>query len=570
MQFEEALPRLAAAYDRGLLVPFLGAGMSRPACPDWTGLITGLERQCGIDPPSTPPIAADLVRRGHRAVRILKRRNPDGFSNAVKKALFTSDHKPPPQTLALGRIWWPLVLTTNYDHLFAQAYRKTFDRADSLTVLGRSPQDCQQVLTSLSATSGCCLWALQGYLGRGRVDAGARHLADELVVGHQEYRAVAHTAQHFRRAFAEVFRRRSFFFLGSGLGDDYLLDLFSEVLEFSGANPLPHYALIKRGTADTAFLRSRFNIIALEYPDHPDLPLWLDALKSEIDASRTRPLRWSYSLAAPAAPDATDSADLEIVRGKLPPPGPGEVVAVSGGTSPGGAVWVSGAVYSYVLDFWPRSSTGHGFMIPRLTTYVRGFPAAEGSGTVPVVAVVARTNDDDRDLRVIGDAATQLFDWAAAQGFGRVRMQLLASGSTAHFPAYFSLAETLRAYGRWRRGGRSGLRLCIHLVHPGALFEVASGRMDVVELLTAEDVRFWVEVVDSRSVLERELVFAPAERTLGAIAEQFELRTGKWSIEVSPRPRPDSRPEPLSRLLKADLLQIGVIPGATLRFVAAP
>lgn len=573
MNFEDALPRLASTYDKGLLVPFLGAGMSRPACPDWAGLIEELERQSGVQPGEGAVGPADLVRRANRAVRILKRKNRDDFPRALRHALYPSPMQPPPQTEALARIWWPLVLTTNYDDLFAQAYRRNFREAgDALTVLGRSPQDCQQVLTSLSSTNGCTLWALQGYLGRGSGSVPVRHLRAELVVGHEEYRRVAHTAQHFRRAFAEVFRRRSFLFLGSGLGDEYLLDLFGEILEFSGANPLPHFAMVKAGTVDAPFLRSRFNIIALEYADHDALPGWLDALRAEVGSSRARPVRWCFSLGCPVnLREAEPCEDLEIVRGQLPDPGPGEVVAVSGGTGAEGRVWVSEPIFEFVARYWPAPAQSRGFQIPRVgPTYVRGYPDADGR-TMPVVAVVARADEQDRrDLRVIGDAATELFDWAVGEGYQRVRMQLLASGRTAHFPAHFSLAETVRAYGRWRRReGAPPLRLSIHLVHPGAIFEVASGRLDVVELLTADDVRFWVEVVDEGQVLERELVFAPPERTVGEIVQQFELPVRGWMLEVNPQPRRDSRPVPLADARRADLLEVGVCPGATLRFTSA-
>jgi SIR2-like domain len=572
MTFEEALPRLAATYDKGLLVPFLGAGMSRPACPDWAGLIAELERQCGMDPAGGAAGPADLVRRGNRAVRILKRKSSGDFHRALRKALYPSQVRPPDQTEALARTWWPMVLTTNYDDLFAQAYRRNFQEAgDALAVLGRSAQDCQQVLTSLSSTSGCILWALQGYLGRGSWSGPVRHLRAELVVGHEEYRRVTHTAQHFRRAFAEVFRRRSLLFLGSSLGDEYLLDLFGEILEFSGANPLPHYAMVRAGTVDAPFLRSRFNIIALEYERHEDLPRWLDALRETITGRRARPVRWTFSIDCSA--DRDDPApcdDLEIVRGPLPDPGPGEVAAVSGGTDNHGNIWVGAPIYDFVARHWPPPARARGFAIPRAgPLYVRGFPAPDG-GTIPVVAVVGRVEESDqRDLRVIGDAASELFDWAVEQGAQVVRMALLAAGRTAHFPAYFSLAETIRAFGRWRRRTGANLRLVIHLVNPGALFEVASGRLDVVELLTADDVRFWVEVLDEGQVLERELVFAPPERTVEQIVEQFELPVRGWMLEVRPQPRRDSRPLSVADARKMDLLEIGVIPGATLRFIAA-
>lgn len=567
MRFDEALPRLAAAYDQGVLVPFLGAGMSLPACPSWTGLITGLEEKCGIDPAVGSTAAVDLVRRANRAVRLLKRRDDQAFVDAMRGALYPAGKIIPPQTESLGRIWWPLTLTTNYDDYFHRAYHRWHDDPrDALTVLGRSAQDCQQVLSSLSSPSGCLLWALQGFLSR----RGEHPLHSEMVVGHEEYRRVTHTAQHFRRAFAEVFRRRSFLFLGSSLGDTYLLDLFGEILEFAGANPLPHYAMVKRDSVDAPFLRSRFNIIALEYDEHTDLPGWLDRLHEQIGRAGTRPIRWSYSLAAADAGTATGVEDLEIVRGALPPPAEGELIAVSAGTGRSGTLWVSEGVFETVRSFWPQPVVGRGYLMEKLSDrFVFGYQKPDGTGPVPVVAINARVDDRDRrDLRLIGEAVGELLDWAAANGFRTVRMQVLASGKSAHYPARFSLAEAVRAYGRWRRATENALALRIHVTDPRALLELASGRLDVVELLTCEDVRFWVEVVDSGQVLERELVFDDCDHPLSRIAERFDVPRTGWEVDVNPRPRRDSEESTVDALWESDLLSVGVIPGATLRFIA--
>ncbi|HYR06299.1 MAG TPA: SIR2 family protein, partial [Longimicrobium sp.] len=522
----------------------------------------------GIDPTVGATGPSDLVRRGNRAVRLLTRRDDRAFIDAMRATLYRGRPPVPPQTDALARIWWPLVLTTNYDDHFARAYaRRHQDARDALTVLGRSAQDCQQVLSSLSSTSGCLLWALQGYLAAGRSE---HPLHPELVVGHEEYRRVTHTAQHFRRAFAEVFRRRSFLFLGSSLGDTYLLDLFGEILEFAGANPLPHYAMVKRGTVDAPFLRSRFNIIALQYDEYDELPGWLDTLKAEIDRAGTRPVRWCYSLAAgDAAGQAPEVEDLEIVRGALTPPAEGEVLAVSAGTGKGGLLWVSEGSHETVRPFWSKPVVGRGYRMERLSPrFVFGY--LKPDGPVPVVAVNARVDDrDKRDLRLISEAVWELLDWAAANGFHTVRMQVLASGKSAHYPARFSLAEAVRAYGRWRRATGHALALRIHLMDPRALLEVGTGRLDVVELLTCEDVRFWVEVVDGGQVLERELVFADCDDALSSIAERFDVPRTGWAVDVNPRPRLGAERLTVESAWDTDLLSIGVIPGATLRFLAA-
>ena len=59
-------------------------------------------------------------------------------------------------------------------------------------------------------------------------------LEPEVVVGHADYRRVALRSEGFRRTFAEVFRQRSLLFVGSGLTDRYLLDLFGQIVELYG------------------------------------------------------------------------------------------------------------------------------------------------------------------------------------------------------------------------------------------------------------------------------------------------------------------------------------------------
>src|SRR5262245_25784401 len=130
--FTDILPRLVVAYETGRLVPFIGAGMSRPSSVGWSTLIARLEEN-GVnkgaetgestvseDPDSSP---SGLIRGASRAVRKLRASNRDAFQDALSKALFDSSELPP-QMEALAKIWWPLVLTTNYDDFYVNAFGK--------------------------------------------------------------------------------------------------------------------------------------------------------------------------------------------------------------------------------------------------------------------------------------------------------------------------------------------------------------------------------------------------------------------------------------------------------------
>ncbi len=162
------LPRLAATYESGRLVPFIGSGMSVPVCTDWWEFIRRLE--VAATRKEVRPLAKDiqrdeLIRRANEAVRSLKARQTGAFESAVKKALLRGTGTPslPAQTLALAKLRWSLVLSTNYDNCYPAALRQEApDRP--LAVVGRGLEDCQRVLNSLSVAGRSLLWALQGYL----------------------------------------------------------------------------------------------------------------------------------------------------------------------------------------------------------------------------------------------------------------------------------------------------------------------------------------------------------------------------------------------------------------------
>ena len=99
-------------------------------------------------------------------MRTLKRGERGAFAKALRESVLADKSGAkliPLQTQALARIWWPLMLSTNYDNCYAAAFHKHFPDRD-LAVVGRGAEDCQRVLTSLSTAGRSLLWALQGYL----------------------------------------------------------------------------------------------------------------------------------------------------------------------------------------------------------------------------------------------------------------------------------------------------------------------------------------------------------------------------------------------------------------------
>src|SRR5262249_42796167 len=97
--------------------------------------------------------------------------------------------------------------------------------------------------------------------------------------------------------FAEVFRRRSFLFMGSGLQEDYLLNLFGEILINFGSGHLPHFCLMPYDKAKQYgdFLLRRLNTIAIPC-SHEELPENLNKFFECAQASQSLQTRGTQPL----------------------------------------------------------------------------------------------------------------------------------------------------------------------------------------------------------------------------------------------------------------------------------
>jgi len=596
-EFDELLPRLVTAYETGRLVPFIGVGMSRPLCADWPGLIRGLER--APDVAGLPPITGttkpeELVQRANRAIEKLRRGTPNALSDALYKALFPGRKEVPGQTATLANIAWPLVLTTNYDNAFVEAHEKA-SGAGGLAVAGRGVEDCQRVLNSLTTAGRTLLWALQGHLAEPfgvSTQEHDRRLSSEVVVDHTEYRRVTYGDSHFRRAFAEVFRHRSLFFLGSGLRESYLQELFGEVLEIYGPSARTHFAIMPVKEVDPRFMYERFQIAVFEYDpgddekhkDHSPVTKSLAQLHDALETSESAPVSWKWGRSRIVDRlVASSHDDLEVVRAPLPTAKqPDTCLAVSAGGARATPYFaISSAKESSIRDTlakWDADVDAPMAEIDR-DGYVGRYAGADA------FAVRARPmNDDYKDLSQIAPASIALFD-AVANRYGCIRMQLLAVGgsestgarwSRRPFPPRFSFIQIVRAWGQWRRKHPDHrCRLALHVVDTSLCHDIASGRIDVLEILRCDHIRFWAEVVDSPDKLDRRLFqYMPETTTLGFICDELGLTASEWKLEISPPPTNDPRDFAHDRL-SAELLgrtldKLFVVAGSTLHFRRKP
>ena len=587
-KFESIIPRLLAAYERGRLVPFVGSGLSYPNCHLWPEFVKRLEKAAKIAASEENPSNYDeddsdaLIRQANTAVRKLRARNPDLFAWEVRKALWTKKRNTPPATASLAGIWWPLVLTTNYDDLLLTDFREK-QHPRQMDIVGRSAADCQRILTSLNSPSRALLWALQGFFGGppGSDDGDLHQLKDELVVGHEEYRRVTHRALHFRRAFAEVYRSRQLFFLGSGLKEHYLRDLFNEILEVYGPCVYHHYALVKRGELNPDFMEANFQIKVIEYDDHAQVHKWLDQLGEAIKGERYKTVRWTYACQSqPTLHSVDQKIHLELVRSSLPTHlDENECLAVSAGGKGDDyffSVPIQGLLDRMGLGGVKPATIEASGRNPQTNMNIGRFKNR------PVYAVRARENGDTYSLNAIAAATMDLLDLGAQQGYKCILSQLLAAGGTSSdkeyrayrirpFPERFSLVQMISAYGRWRldHDKKSSPQLSIYLPQPEVYLEISSGRFDVLELLTDPySLRFWVEIIWPAGRSERHLVDTKYNKIVAAVADRFNIPRQGWEIELIP---PARKGDNIFKLEDRDIwanwiVELGVVPGSTMRF----
>jgi len=383
------------------------------------------------------------------------------------------------------------------------------------------PADCHEVLESLTRRSGPILWAVQGYLG-GQTDVTGldskdklAELARQVVVGHHDYQRVINADPIFRRAFADVFRRRSFLFLGSGLQEDYLVNLFGEILLTYGPGTLQHYAMMPADEAELHgdFLRSRLNVTPIVYDSYKKLPDWLRMLaagcsKESLVRSRIpketlvgigildntplsvggggrledRRLLWG---------EGQQRAELIFRWGGLPGPGKGECVALSAGRGIDGPLFDSMGE-SFFGSSKPEAGEWH----------LAGKEYVYQKGQDPIFAVVAREEKADaRDLRKIAPAVVELLavaakkmTVAAEQKERTVHAGLLSAGRSKAWHPTFSLIEMVRgARNAAAELGAECPSLVIDIVDPAVWFPLQAQKLGVDDILAGPNVKFWAE-----------------------------------------------------------------------------
>ena len=502
---------------------------------------------------------------------------------AVSSSIYETDvGSVPGQTTALASLFWPLVCTTNYDDLYIRAKLAV---GHIPKVLGRSEAHCREVLEHLSFPASEVLWALQGFLPRRdealdnafEPDFLRIQLANEIVVGHAEYRKEAHRAAHFRRSFAELFRTRSLFFLGSGLGEPYFLSLFDEIVELMGPPAHPHFAIIQEDEVDIDFLQKQYHILCNTYPKggHQKVEDFLRSFAAYVRDDRVRPSRWGFRLGSPQRVKRDDVVDqFTCVREALPlwstlPAD--EVVAISCGRGRSDMVGTSEAGRGQPLE------SGDG---ARMLGLIDRRFEWESDWTVKwanierAYGIVARDMDlsassprDQRSADAIRTAFKDFLVKMQEKGVQRVHVQLLSAGRSRVFQPWVSLAQMARAYGEiFHDFGEAFPRdlpvASVYLVDPGVIAMLQGGYFDLVPQLQGAPFSIIVETIDAFGGVQRRHEIVPADASVGVLSGPVKAR--QPLVTARPRPRSKFAPKRLEDVIDLTVREFGLVGGSTL------
>jgi len=585
--------------------------MSRDICTTWEDFVNKLAEEAG-QPPKKRGHKGDasvLYRLADRTVSALRLLPHEKREEKFRAAL--QDWKPPkkccipPQTKALARLSWPLVLTTNYDDLYWSAA----PAGARPIVLGRDLEDCHRVLRSLDETQSPILWALQGFLGGQCADPNKviedknkrRKLANQLVVGHQQYQRAINAEGHFRRAFAEVFRRRSLLFLGSGLLEDYIVNLFGEIIHHYGPGPYPHVALLSANESeryDSWFLQTRLGVVPVFYNSYECLPDYLTQLSTLVEPS-VQPYRPE---AIPQPPPTTVHQDklgftvptnasgsdpakvrVELLNAHLPLPDPdvGECYVISVGRHPEKNEPMASEDYPgeyagrYLKEAKKKPNLREREWKPldnKDASYAFRY------GDTELFAVAARSRKSKtrehatRDLGVIPDAVCTVLskideaDTISGEGFEIVHIGPVAQRLSDQRPhPIHAFAQTLRGVRQFIKENQVPRIRCIYLyvVNSAVWDPILSGKLSVAGLLSSDLATHRVELTDAEGDTESFAVTLNESPTLGGLLKQGDVDPERQSLKVQIIPLPTDEPdkdEPENDLVLAPTMTIRLTP----------
>jgi len=338
-----------------------------------------------------------------------------------------------------------------------------------------------------------------------------------------------------------VFRRRSLLFLGSGILEDYLLNLFSEIIYNHGPSAHPHIALLptaERDRFDIRFLETRLGIKPLFWDTKEEIGTLLTALKNAVTPIHTRP---SHNIAQPSARSysLTEHAfEVTLAFRPLPFDAPdGTALVISAGRY-GNLPFFGEFGYEFLdrtgREDWPENWHA---LDANTDAYIYQYQQD------PLFALAARGPADGyehRDLSVIPDAVSEALHQIEQQGFTRVVMVAIATGHASQnlWDPIHPFAQMLRGIRRFTqsttRNTLLGVEICLVDARIWAL--LSSDTLPIQEMLSAEYFPCAVEFHRHDGHVERFNLLIQDGSLVGDVLEKCGLNPSDWNVELHPHP----------------------------------
>lgn len=303
LELKDAIPKLKELLQKDALVLFAGSGMSIDSdIPNWEGLLLKYVQMAESLPKKDTKNSRELEQVINDAKkRIDSGKQLDFIQIATVLKTKIREYNEDDDILANGiyTLWvnelflnkepnirhelivstdYPFILTSNYDLLFEKAAQKLglYETFNSLTY-----KDELKIMSSIHHSKNCIIH-VHGTANKSSID--------ELIFTKEDYnKMVLKKYEGFSFALRMVFTRYSTLFVGYGITDPHLEEVFEEITEYFPVDaynkyPLPEsYIVTMRKNADLILEkyknRVRTNLIVIDnYDQYIDL---LKELKNE-------------------------------------------------------------------------------------------------------------------------------------------------------------------------------------------------------------------------------------------------------------------------------------------------
>jgi SIR2-like domain len=267
----QALPkRLLEAMRARMLVPFVGAGISKKSLPtkfpNWSEMVSDLSnaaKDTGAISASVNTQILSLIKSGKylMAVEALKELLPEDLyrSYLQQRFLYTDKEIDLTTQHLLLRIANRIVMTTNFDRLLEDAFAKEYKKAPSAATY-REPHTVQATLQNLSIARNPLIFKLHGDIDD----------VSSIVFSERDYRRIMFDSQGYENVMTTIFLNYVVLFVGFSLVDREILMHIERLRHRMGYFSEPHFALVPQSrTGDVERMRFRkdYGIEIIEYSD---------------------------------------------------------------------------------------------------------------------------------------------------------------------------------------------------------------------------------------------------------------------------------------------------------------